>query len=377
MRLFSPPKEAGLTFDSCSGRHDFEERALRAAALLAALAVLLPAAHAEEARIDCAVGDKACAIQKLRAHPARQLAFWKDALDKPLLERVAPGGSEIVDYLTLDNLANGYPQRPRSPAPDPAFLADVRGAIAAMPASVKRLLEHKLVGVLVVEDIGGTGFTDEVENAQGKAVAGFIVLDPSVLRQHTANSWITWRENTPFKPSKRHGLAARIESGAANNRMQAIQYILLHEFAHVIAIDGRLHPSWALSPSQVKAPGDYPYFALSWQIADDRYVSVHDETFPRRKDIVFYFGPKLDGSDMRPTYESLERTDFATLYSATHPGDDFAEAFANYVHVVLMKKPFAITLREDGRDVKTYRACWGEARCAGKRRLLEELLRGG
>jgi hypothetical protein len=282
-----------------------------------------------------------------------------------------------VDYLTIDNIANGYPQRPRPAADDPAFLADVRGAIEGMPASVKRLLEHKLAGVLLVEDIGGTGFTDEVVDAQGKAVAGFIVLDPTVLREHTANSWITWRENTPFKPSARHQLTARIESEGGNNRRQAIQYILLHEFAHVIAIDGRVHPSWALPPSEVRSPGDYPYFSLSWRIADGRYASVHDDRFPRRKDIVFYFGPKLEGADMRTIYGSLERTDFATLYSATHPGDDFAEAFANYVHVVMMRRPFAITIREGGRAVKTYRACWEQARCAAKRRLIEELLRGG
>ncbi|HUF80575.1 MAG TPA: hypothetical protein VMN03_05510 [Burkholderiales bacterium] len=305
----------------------------------------------------------------------RQLAFWKDALDKPLADRVAPGGPELVDYLTIDNIANGYPQRPRSPAHDPGFLADVRGAITSMPPPVRKLLERKLLGVLLVEDIGGTGFTDEVVDAQGKAVAGFIVLDPIVLRAHTANSWITWRENTPFKPSARHQLAARIASGADDNRRQAIQYILLHEFAHVIAIGARLHPSWAVPPSEVKSPGDYPYFSLSWRISDGRYASVHDDRFTRRKDIVFYFGPKLDGADMRSIDEGLERTDFATLYSATHPGDDFAEAFANYLHVVMMRKPFAITIREDGRAVKTYRACWEQARCAAKRRLIEELLR--
>lgn len=347
---------------------------MRAAALLAALALLLPAARAEEARITCADGDKACGIKKLRAHPARQLAFWKDALDKPLADRVSSGGPELVDYLTIDNIANGYPQRPRSPAHDPGFLADVRGAIQSMPAPVRKLLERKLVGVLLVEDIGGTGFTDEVVDTQGKAVAGFIVLDPVVLRAHSANSWITWRENTPFKPSARQRLVARIESGAGNSRRQAIQYILLHEFAHVIAINGRIHPSWALPPQEVKSPEDFPFFMQSWRISGSDYTSLHDARFPKRRDVVFYFGPRLDASDMRSVYESLERTDFATLYSATHPGDDFAEAFANYVHVVLMKRPFAITLQEDGRVVKTYRACWTQARCAAKRRLLEELL---
>jgi len=349
---------------------------VRAAALLIALALLLPAARAEETRITCAEGDKACGIQKLRAHPARQLVFWKEALDKPLADRVAPGGPELVDYLTIDNVANGYPQRPRPPAHDPGFLADVRGAIASLPEPVMKLLERKLAGVVLVEDIGGTGFTDEVVDAQGMAVAGFIVLDPTVLRAHTANSWITWRENTPFKPSARHQLAARIESDAGNTRRQAIQYILLHEFAHVIAINGRIHPSWALPPGEVKSPQDFPFFMQAWRISGNEYASLHDGALARRKDIVFYFGPRIDAADMRATYESLERTDLATLYSATHPGDDFAEAFANYVHVVLMKRPFAVTLRQDGRVVKTYRACWTQARCAAKRRLLEELLRG-
>lgn len=350
---------------------------MRAATLLAGLVLLVSIVRGEETRIDCAAGDKACGIQKLRAHPARKAAFWKDALDKPLVERVAAGGPQLVDYLTIDNIANGYPQRPRIPAEDRVFLADVRAAVAAMPAPVRRLLERKLVGILLVEDIGGTGFTDEVVDAQGKAVGGFIILDPIVLREHAANSWITWRENTPFKPSGRYRLTARIESDASNNRRQAIQYILLHEFAHVISIGGRIHPSWAVPPGQVASPSDFPYFIESWRISGGRYGSVHDEGFPQRKDVVFYFGPRLAASEMRATYESLERTDFVTLYSATHPGDDFAEAFANYVHVVMMKRPFEITLHEDDRAVKTYRDCWSQARCAAKRRLIEDLLEAG
>ena len=74
-------------------------------------------------------------------------------------------------------------------------------------------------------------------------------------------------------------------------------------------------------------------------------------------------------------YRQLEGTNFATLYAATHPGDDFAEAFANYVHVVMLKKPFEIVIRQGDRVVRRYGACWDEGRCATKRRLLEEILR--
>ena len=74
------------------------------------------------------------------------------------------------------------------------------------------------------------------------------------------------------------------------------------------------------------------------------------------------------------TYDNLERTNFATLYAVTSPGDDFAESFASYVHTVLMKKPFAIRIYQHGKLVKVYRSCWDEARCAEKRKLIERFL---
>jgi hypothetical protein len=121
---------------------------------------------------------------------------------------------------------------------------------------------------------------------------------------------------------------------------------------------------------------EYPFFRLSWRVdrGKGRYESLFDPEFALRKDVAYYVGAKLAARDMVPAYEQLERTNFPTLYAATQPGDDFAEAFANYVHVVLMRKPFAIELLEGGRVVKTYGPCWEEARCAGKRRLLEEIL---
>lgn len=347
---------------------------MRIAALLILVATIGAAARADESKLACSAGDKACAFAKLRAHPARSLPFWSAAMARPLQERIGVGGDELVDYLTIDNIANGYPQRPRKPSPDPAFLAEMRAAIVELPVPVKRLLERSLAGVYLIEDIGGTGFTDEVHDASGKAGAGFIVLDPSVLRAHTANSWITWRENTPFKPDARHTLAARIAPSAADHRKGAIQYILLHELAHVISIGAKLHPSWAMPPDQVGPTAAFPYFELSWRVEQGRYASRFDEGFAERRNVVYYFGPRLEAAQMKAAYEGLERTNFATLYSATHPGDDFAEAFANYVHVVMMGKPFEIAIREGGRPVKAYRPCWDEARCAAKRRMIEALL---
>ena len=68
------------------------------------------------------------------------------------------------------------------------------------------------------------------------------------------------------------------------------------------------------------------------------------------------------------------RTSFPTLYAATNPWDDFAESFANYVHVVLLRKPWRVQVRGVGDDTETFDACWGLPRCEAKERMLRALL---
>ena len=321
----------------------------------------------------CPPLDKACAREAVKKHPAKQTGFWQDALAKPLRDRIGPAPPELIDLLRLDNIAHGYPNTPRAPELSKEFAAEVLRAFDEIPESVKRPLARKLGGIYFVDDIGGTGFTDAVTD--GRSSLGFIVLDPSVLMARTANAWATWKDNTPFRPDPQWKLVERIEDGVRDDRTHAIQYILLHELAHVLSIGGNAHPSWTVSPKEVGATTAYPFFRQSWSIKGDEYVSVFDPAFTQRKSVAFYFGAKLDAAAMKDTYDALERTSFPTLYASTHPGDDFAESLANYVHVVMLKRPFEIRISKGGEVVKTYRSCWGEKRCAEKRRYLEEMLR--
>jgi hypothetical protein len=121
----------------------------------------------------------------------------------------------------------------------------------------------------------------------------------------------------------------------------------------------------------------YPFFDLSWKIdrKADKYRSLFDEGFPQRTRTAYYFGARLSAGEMLPTYNNLENTNFPSLYAATSPGDDFAEAFASYVHVVLMHRPWQITISRDGRVMHVFRPCWGELRCAKKQEVLEQFLK--
>ena len=324
----------------------------------------------------CAGGDQACAARALRGHAVTRLGFWAAALAKPLEQRIGVAPPELVEFLTFDNIANGLPERPRAARLTVDFMHDVQRAFAAIPREVKQLLATRLAGIYFVESLGGTGYTDVVFDTADKGVAGYIVLDLGNLKKRSANAWATWKENTPFARHPDFRLTAEIESPRLNNRENAIQYILLHELAHVLSINENFHPPWATEPKDVQSTDGYPFFLLSWVVdrANNQFATRFDVSFPQRKDVVYYFGAKLAARHMPATYANLERTNFATLYAVTRPGDDFAEAFASYVHTVLMRKPFAIRIYQRGKLAKVYGACWEEARCADKRRILETFL---
>lgn len=344
--------------------------------LVAPVGAAWPADSPARARAVCARADKACAAKALQGHPVTRLSYWQRAMDKPVAQRIGIAPRELVEYVTLDNIVNDMRERPRAAKPDAEFLRDVRRAFGQLPAEVRRLLAPKLAGIYLVENLGGTGYTDVAYDGNAKAVAGYVVLNVSTLKTRTANAWATWKENTPFSARRGFQLAAEIEAPRSNNRWNAIQYILLHELGHVLSIDEKFHPPWTLDAKDVPPDADYPYFRLSWTIdrKQNRYVSIFDDAFREREDVVYYAGAKLGAERMVAVYDELERTNFATLYAVTRPGDDFAEAFASFVHTELMKRPFAIRIYVRGRLAKTYRSCWRETRCAEKRALLERFL---
>ncbi len=352
-------------------------RRLVAVALVAwaGCAAAQPAAVAE-----CAKRGKdgrECLLQAMRAHPAKSAAFWKAVQSRPMAERLGPAPPELVEFLHLDNAANGFPEKPRASRPSDEFMADLRGAIEDLPPAVRRAFDANFAGIWLVDDLGGTGFTDAYVDANDRQVGGYIGLDAAVLGKFTANAWATWKENTPFRPGGGWTLEARIEEKAGDDRRGAIRYILLHELGHVLSINRNVHPRFDQAPADSPPDARFPFFDLSWTIdrKEDRYVSRFDAEFPARRSVAYYLGAKLAAADMAPAYEALGKTNFPTLYAATSPGDDFAESFVSYVHTVLMKRPWEITIRRDGSVVMAYRTCWEEPRCAAKRKILEDLLR--
>lgn len=345
-------------------------------ALVAALLQTSAFVQADTA-LPCRNNDRKCAAKALLQSPVRKISYWESAFARPVEQRLGMATKELVIYLNLDNIQNGYPDRPSAVTIPQDFLKDLGDAFAEMPPQVKLLVARKLAGIYLVKDLGGTGFTEYIFDDAASPVAGFVVLDMDVLAKYSANAWATWKENTPFKPDAHFKLEAEIEAQGQDNRKNAIQYILLHELGHIVSINETIHPRWDRAPRETPSLDGYRFARLSWEVPrrENRYASLFERSFQKRKDVVYYFGAKLAGDQVVKVYDQLEATNYPTLYAATKPADDFAESFVSYVHTVLLERPLQIRLYRDGRIAKTYSSCWEEKRCAEKRRLLEEFLK--
>ncbi|MES2185362.1 MAG: hypothetical protein V4505_12495 [Pseudomonadota bacterium] len=275
---------------------------------------------------------------------------WLDFRQAPLGRRGGPAPAELVDYVRLVNQATDVPAVPEAVLPAEDFAADVEDAMAELPARLRAMLDRSLLGVFFARDLGCSVVTDVVLH-EGEPLGAVVALDMEVLRDHTANTWATLRENEPFRRDGRQhreggsGLQVVLEHGGQDVRRNALQFLLLHEFGHALTAGGNFLPDWWTRPADLAPAASYPFLALSWDIDEQRRIVPNpDNSFPLRERVKSHTSPELERTDYAGLYGQLALTTFPTLYAADNAYDDFAECFAVYVHSIMMGRPYEVHL---------------------------------
>ena len=301
---------------------------------------------------------------------------WEDLLLRPLAERKGSAPHELIDFIGRYNHATGNPAVARAAILAPGLEADIDAAIAGLPAPVLRHLEPCLLGVFVMDGIGASAVSSVVAGPEGEMIGAFVAVDAAAFTGMTANAWFERRENMPFQAAAGMRLEARIADAAHDDRVSALQFVLLHEFGHVLAACKALAPMWWRGGG---AALSYPLLDLCWQPAPGgRFAPRAGHDFPLRDRLVYYGQPRLTLRDAEAAYAALRRTGFPTLYAATSVHEDIADSFAGYVHVRLMGRPLEHRLLRDGAAAgsasatRYWRSPHGDARAA----LFEALLEG-
>lgn len=300
------------------------------------------------------------------AHPQQ----WTARQAQPFHERILPLPREVRDFVRQVNLATGVDAVPAAVLPDERMRADLREALLGMPDAVRVLVDPLLLGICVGRGLGSSGITDVVADAQGRLLGCVVLLDLDLLEAHSANTWATWKENLPFATDAGYALAATIAAPGQDTRANALQFLLLHEFGHVLSADGDFLPRW-----WEPVPGDrhHAYLDLSWVVSPaGRFVPRAD--FELRGVVDFYGNNQLFADAIVTAYSGLECSDFPSLYGATNPYDDFAECFASYVHSEMLGRPYTLRVDLDGTPQAWLDSFWASGRSAGKRAFMEALM---
>lgn len=309
------------------------------------------------------------------AEPAvRRASFWGDDWrDLPLAERVRPLPEDAVASLRRDLGGTG----PIAPARGAEYMQeDLRAVMAELPQAVEDLVADRLIGVFLVEGLSGAG--GDTQNL-GLALdviglwrqhAGTVILIDRDETDMRANRAMAGMEYVPSGDYRGIRVEARMARRDENDRRTTLRYVLLHELGHVIDYDRGITPARFRYGDDRTGCG---FTCLSW-IAPDRH------RFSTRIDSAMR---KVRGGDydayvraLPQTFADLAGTNFPSFYAATLPEEDFAESFAQYVHAVLMGRPWELTLRVDGTIKGRLRACFHDRRCPDKKSYFDRLLSG-
>ncbi|HEX7925992.1 MAG TPA: hypothetical protein VF678_00275, partial [bacterium] len=105
-------------------------------------------------------------------------------------------------------------------------------------------------------------------------------------------------------------------------------------------------------------------------------VSKWAGRFPRLGTVKFYRFDKAPTplSDAETIYRALNQTNFVSLYGVTNLFDDFAEAFAIYVHTKMERRPYRVEVFEGDTARITYTTCIVAGTCTDKVKAIEAVL---
>jgi len=281
-----------------------------------------------------------------------------------------PASKEMVKLLKLQNELFDFPETPKIHNLSEEEKTIIKNVISRIPTKLKDEISKRLVGIMIVDQLGGTGLTDAVFEDKTK---GYIVFDKLIFSKK-ANDWCTWKESSPFKKGK-YELKCTIANGTKNNKELAFEYILMHEVAHILNLENPQIPFWIMDEENKHKPiEEYPYLRLSWNKKGKHY---NQKTEKKLKSLVRvpYYKPNIamPNEMMTKVYGELKKTDFPSLYGVINPWDDFAESFVTYYHSVYHNRPWKIEILREGKTVQVFTPCIKDTRCWKKRKIIEDL----
>jgi hypothetical protein len=185
---------------------------------------------------------------------------------------------------------------------------------------------------------------------------GIILLNVDNL-QRSPNEWLSFKESSVFEPQPRRELRGTLTAPGDERRTVLLEFLLVHELAHVLDAAFRQDPLIA------------EFKRVSWPRRD---LLAGMRTLHYAQD---RGGQPLADDQLEAYFDVTSASAFCDPSATDNPREDFAESVSSYLHGVLRGRPWKLEAWRNGQLVRTLSLCWGQERCREKQRILEQLLR--
>lgn len=311
------------------------------------------------------------------APDVRRAAFWGDDWrGKPLAERIHILPADAAASLR-DELRDGATESKVAPAADATYmLEDLRAAVARYPDIVHRMVSDRLIGVFLVEGLGDgernhfLGMALEVSGLWRQHVGTIILIDRNETDMRASRA-MAGMEYVPAGDYGSVGVEARLARRGEDDRGTTLSYVLLHELGHLIDFEHGITPDRFRYGEAREGCG---FTCISWVRRGEHRHSRRIDTAMRSIQAGQYDAYM---QTLPETFRALGASDFPSLYAATLPEEDFAESFAQYVHTMMMGRPWELILRVDGTIKGRLQSCFIDRRCPHKEAYFDALLAEG
>lgn len=305
---------------------------------------------------------------------ALRAGYWGDGWrGRPLAERIHILPEDAAASLRSE-LSDGTFESKVAPAGNAEYmLRDLRAAVARFPDIVHRMVSDRLIGVFLVEGLGdgekthNLGMALEVAGMWRQHVGTIILIDRDETDMR-ANRAMSGMEYMPSRDYDGVSVESRLARRGEDDRITTLSYVLLHELGHLIDYERGITPERFSYGAVREGCG---FTCISWVRPERHRHSRRIDTAMRSIDA----GQYEDYVKALPdTFRDLADSDFPSLYATTMPEEDFAESFAQYVHTVMMSRPWELILRVDGTIKGRLRSCFLDGRCPLKKAYFDALL---
>jgi hypothetical protein len=220
--------------------------------------------------------------------------------------------------------------------------AKVDQAFSILPPLHKRILKEHLHSISFMDNMPNTALTSTLETTDSSKQ--FNITFRAGILNETISEWATWKEKSAFDNSTNPSATIEIDAGKLN----AIQYVLLHEATHVVDAVLNLTPEVKEADDLVKPTDFTKNIWLSLNKPASRFTnSILENTR-------FKTGKIQPVSSASEIYNALKKTPFVSLYGMASWSEDIAELISIYHLTNKLNQPFVIFLKENDKTTVVF-----------------------